>query len=169
MRADEADVGGTVADHPGSPFVPLAFFPPLIRDDGIPPFCFGWSAGQDRLSRLRNRLGMRLLSHAAVPIYAIVNRQRKAWNLKPLTHATDALSPLAQITQLPQALEFATAGKPPNLHYTGPFVDDQQRPPVSFPWHRLDGRPLIYASLGTLQNSSVQIFRTITEACATHH
>jgi zeaxanthin glucosyltransferase len=166
MLIDEADMGGTVAEHLGLPFVSIAFFPPLIRDDGIPPFCFGWGAGQDRLSRLRNRLGMRLLSHAAAPIYAIVNRQRKTWDLKPLTHATDALSPLAQITQLPQALEFATAGKPPNLHYTGPFVDDQQRPPVSFPWHRLDGRPLIYASLGTLQNSSVQIFRTIAEACA---
>jgi zeaxanthin glucosyltransferase len=166
MLIDEADMGGTVAEHLGLPFVSIAFFPPLIRDDGIPPFCFGWSAGQDRLSRLRNRLGMRLLSRAAAPIYAIVNQQRKAWNLKPLTHSTDALSPLAQITQLPQALEFATAGKPPNLHYTGPFVDDQQRPPVPFPWHRLDGRPLIYASLGTLQNSSAQIFRTIAEACA---
>jgi MGT family glycosyltransferase len=167
MLIDEADMGGTVAEYLGLPFVSIAFFPPLIRDDGVPPFCFGWSAGQDRLSRLRNRLGMRLLSRAAAPIYAIVNQQRKAWNLKHLTHSTDALSPLAQITQLPHALEFATAGKPPDLHYTGPFVDDQQRPPVPFPWHRLDGRPLVYASLGTLQNSSVQIFRTIAKACAT--
>jgi MGT family glycosyltransferase len=165
MLIDEADMGGSVAEHLGLPFVSIAFFPPLIRDDGVPPFCFGWGAGQDRLSRLRNRLGMRLLSRAAAPIYAVVNQQRIAWNLKPLTHSTDALSPLAQITQLPQALEFGSTGKPPNLHYTGPFVDDQQRPPVSFPWHRLDGRPLVYASLGTLQNSSVQIFRTIAEAC----
>jgi zeaxanthin glucosyltransferase len=167
MLIDEADMGGTVAEHLGLPFVSIAFFPPLIKDDRIPPFCFGWPAGQDPLSRLRNRLGMRLLSRVAAPIYAVVNQQRRAWNLKPLTHATDALSPLAQITQLPQALEFPTTTKPPaNLHYTGPFVDNQQRPPVTFPWHRLDGRPLVYASLGTLQNSSETIFRTIAEACA---
>lgn len=166
MLIDEADMGGTVAEHLGLPFVSIALFPPLIKDDRIPPFCFGWPAGQDPLSRLRNRLGMRLLSRVAAPIYAVVNQQRKAWNLKPLTHSTDALSPLAQITQLPQALEFPIANKPPNLHYTGPFVDNQQRPPVSFPWHRLDGRPLVYASLGTLQNSSAEIFRTIAEACA---
>jgi zeaxanthin glucosyltransferase len=166
MLIDEADMGGTVAEHLGLPFVSIAFFPPLIRDDRIPPFCFGWPAGQDPLSRLRNLLGMRLLSSVAAPIYAVVNQQRKAWNLKPLTQATDALSPLAQITQLPEALEFSTARKPPNLHYTGPFVDNQQRPSVSFPWDRLDGRPLVYASLGTLQNSSVEIFRTIAEACA---
>ena len=96
MLIDEADMGGTVAEHLGLPFVSIAFFPPLIKDDRIPPFCFGWPAGQDRLSRLRNRLGMRLLSRVAAPIYAVVNQQRKAWNLKPLTHSTDALSPLLQ-------------------------------------------------------------------------
>ena len=37
---------------------------------------------------------------------------------------------------------------------------------VAFPWDHLDGRPLIYASLGTLQNGSEAIFRTITDACA---
>jgi zeaxanthin glucosyltransferase len=166
MLIDEADMGGTVAEHLGLPFVSIAFFPPLVKDDRIPPFCFGWPAGQDPLSRLRNRLGMRLLSRVASPIYAVVNQQRKAWNLKPLTHSTDALSPLAQITQLPEALEFATASKPANLHYTGPFLDNQQRPPVPFPWHRIDGRPLVYASLGTLQNGSEKNFKTIAEACA---
>src|SRR6202012_5644937 len=34
-----------------------------------------------------------------------------------------------------------------------------------FPWERLDGRPLVYASLGTLQNGSEMLFRTIAEAC----
>jgi MGT family glycosyltransferase len=166
MLIDEADMGGTVAEHLGLPFVSIAFFPPLVKDDCIPPFCFGWPARQGPLSRLRNRLGMRLLSRVAAPIYAVVNQQRKAWNLRPLTHSTDALSPLAQITQLPQALEFATASKPANLYYTGPFVDNQQRPTVFFPWDRLDGRPLVYASLGTLQNGSEKIFKTIAEACA---
>jgi zeaxanthin glucosyltransferase len=101
MLIDEADMGGNVAEHLGLRFISIAFFPPLVKDDRIPPFCFGWPAGQDPLSRLRNRLGMRLLSQIAAPIYAVVNRQRKAWNLKPLTHSTDALSPYAQITQLP--------------------------------------------------------------------
>jgi MGT family glycosyltransferase len=35
-----------------------------------------------------------------------------------------------------------------------------------FPWDRLDGRPVIYASLGTLQNRLTHVFRTIAEACA---
>jgi len=55
---------------------------------------------------------------------------------------------------------------PAELHYTGPFVDSQQRPKVDFPWDRLNGKPLVYASLGTLQNESEAIFRTIAEAFA---
>ena len=166
MLIDEADMAGNIAEHLRLPFVSIAFFPPLTRDDHIPPFCFSWTGGRGPLSRLRNRLGMRLLSRLASPIYAVVNQQRKAWGLAPLNHSTKALSPIAQIAQLPKALEFETTNNPANLFYTGPFVDTRQRPLVSFPWNRLDDRPLVYASLGTLQNGSEAIFRTIAEACA---
>ncbi len=166
LLVDEADMGGNVAEYLGLPFVSIAMFPPLIQDDRVPPFCFGWAAGQSRLSRLRNELGFRLLSKVAAPIFKVVNDQRRAWGMKPLKRSTDALSKLAQIAQLPEALEFDVPGRPAILHYTGPFVDAQQRPAVEFPWERLDGRPLIYASLGTMQNGSETIFRTMAEACA---
>lgn len=166
LLVDEADMGSSVAEYLDLPFVSIAFFPPLIDDDRIPPFCFGWNAGQRWLSRLRNRLGMRLLSRIAAPIYAEVNQQRRAWGLKPLKRATDALSSVAQIAQLPEALDFEVGARPAGLHYTGPFVDAQQRPKVEFPWEQLDGRPLVYAALGTLQNGSEAIFKTMAEACS---
>jgi MGT family glycosyltransferase len=37
---------------------------------------------------------------------------------------------------------------------------------VPFPWEKLDGRPLVYASLGTLQNRLESVFVQIAEACA---
>jgi zeaxanthin glucosyltransferase len=169
LLVDEADMGGNVAEYLGLPFVSIAMFPPLVQDDRIPPFCFGWRAGQDRLSRLRNELGFRLLSKVAAPIFKLVNEQRRAWGMPVLKRSTDALSKLAQIAQLPEALEFDVPGRPANLHYTGPFVDAAQRPAVEFPWERLDGRPLVYASLGTMQNGSESIFRTIAAACAGLH
>ncbi|HUX44508.1 MAG TPA: nucleotide disphospho-sugar-binding domain-containing protein [Terracidiphilus sp.] len=167
LLVDEADFAGSVADYLGLPWISIALMPPLIPDDRFPPFWFGWAAGQDRLSRMRNRLGMLLLSRIASPIFRQVNQQRKAWGLKPFRHPEEALSPLARITQLPEALEFDVGNpKPAGLHYTGPFVHSQQRPAIAFPWERLDGRPLIYASLGTFQNGSEAIFRTIADACA---
>lgn len=167
LLVDESDFAGNVADYLGLPWISIALIPPLVHDDRFPPFWFGWAAGQDRLSRLRNRLAMVLLLQIASPIFKDVNQQRRAWGLKPFRRSEEALSPLAQITQMPEALEFDVAGeKPAGLHYTGPFVHLEQRPAVEFPWERLDGRPLIYASMGTLQNGAEAIFRTIAKACA---
>jgi len=166
LLVDEGDMGGTVAEHLGLPFVSIAFFPPLVQHSRIPPFCFGWAGGQDVLSRLRNWLGMRLLLQVAAPIYAVVNRQRKVWGLKRLKRPTDALSPLAQIAQLPHILEFENSCQSSFLHYTGPFINARLRTPIDFPWERLDGSPLIYASLGTMQNGAEDIFRTIAASCA---
>jgi len=39
---------------------------------------------------------------------------------------------------------------------------------VDFPWERLTGEPLIYASMGTLQNGLTDVFRTVTAATAKH-
>ena len=167
LLVDEAEFAGSVADHLGLPWISVALLPPLLDDDRFPPFWLGWSVGIGPLSRLRNRLAIQALLRLGSPIFTDVNRQRQAWGLKPFQKSEDALSPLAQITQLPEALEFPIRGeKPSGLHYTGPFVNAQQRPVIDFPWDRLDGRPLIYASLGTLQNGSAAIFRKIAEACA---
>jgi zeaxanthin glucosyltransferase len=165
LLVDEADAGGSVAECLGLPFVSIAFFPPLLRSDRIPPFLFGWGGGQDRLSRIRNRIGLHLFLRLIAVGLPVVNEQRKVWGLKPLGDALDSLSTLAQITQLPICLEFVTSARPEHLHYTGPFFDARLRPPVEFPWDRLDDRPLVYASLGTLQNGSEAIFKTIARAC----
>ena len=167
LLVDEVDFAGNVADYLGLPWISIALIPPMVHDDRFPPFWFGWAAGQGGLSRLRNRLAMSFLLRLATPISKVVSEQRSAWGLTPFRRPEEMLSPLAQITQLPEALEFEVVGeKPAGLHYTGPFVHSAQRPAVEFPWERLDGRPLIYASMGTLQNGSEGIFRTMAEACA---
>jgi MGT family glycosyltransferase len=165
---DEADFGGNVADHLGLPRISVAIIPPMVWDNRIPPYLFPWSAGNGLLTRMRNELAMRFLARVASPILTVVNQQRKAWGLEPHREWSEALSTLAQVAQMPAALEFdiPMRDRHPLLHYTGPFVDPEQRPAIDFPWDRLDGRPLIYASLGTLQNGSEDIFRAIATACA---
>jgi len=107
-----------------------------------------------------------LLHRMGKPISDLLNAQRKEWGLKPFKSYLDALSPLAQVAQMPRLLEFESADWPGNLYYTGPWVNPSLRPRVDFPWDRLDGRRLVYASLGTLQNRSEPVFRTIAEACS---
>jgi MGT family glycosyltransferase len=170
LLVDEADCAGNVADYLGLPFISLAIIPPMVWDNQLPPYCFGWRAGrgvgQAWLRRSRNEIAMRTLSRFATRLFKAVNRKRTEWGIEPLKKWPDALSSLAQIAQLPAALEFEIDHRHPLLHYTGPFVDAGQRPKIDFAWDRLDGRPLVYASLGTLQNGSKRIFRVIAEACA---
>jgi len=73
---------------------------------------------------------------------------------------------LAQIAQQPAFFDFPRKELPSHFHYTGPWhgpARDTETAP--FPWEKLDGRPLIYASLGTIQNQLQRLFRAILDGC----
>ena len=74
------------------------------------------------------------------------------------------VSKLAVITQTPKEFDFPIPHLPPQFHYAGPFHDDEGREPVPFPWAKLTGKPLIYASMGTLVNGLHNVYGAILEA-----
>jgi Glycosyl transferases, related to UDP-glucuronosyltransferase len=78
------------------------------------------------------------------------------------------LSQLASISQTPRAFDFESSHWPPEFHHTGPFHDGKGRERLEFPWERLTGEPLVYASMGTLLNGRADVFRTIVAAVAKH-
>jgi MGT family glycosyltransferase len=71
---------------------------------------------------------------------------------------------LAVITQTPKEFDFPGIPWPAHFHYAGPFHDDEGREPVVFPREQLSGKPLIYASLGTLVNGLDHLYKAILEA-----
>jgi MGT family glycosyltransferase len=100
-------------------------------------------------------------------ILALINRQRRRWSLQRKTGLNACDSELAQITQVPACLDFVNRERRSCFHYTGPFFDGAGRSEMSFPWSKLDpSRPLIFVSMGTLQNGIQRIFRVVAEACA---
>ncbi|AXC10315.1 Zeaxanthin glucosyl transferase [Acidisarcina polymorpha] len=70
----------------------------------------------------------------------------------------------AVVSQTPKEFDLPGIPWPSNFHYAGPFFDVAGREIVPFPWEKLDGRPLVYASLGTLVNGMVSIYETILAA-----
>ena len=74
------------------------------------------------------------------------------------------VSKLAVITQTPKEFDFPGIPWPAHFHYAGPFHDDKGREPVPFPWGQLTGKPLIYASLGTLVNGLEEVYKHILKA-----
>jgi MGT family glycosyltransferase len=68
------------------------------------------------------------------------------------------------ITQTPKEFDFQGIPWPPQFHYAGPFYDGEGRPSIPFPWEKLNGKPLIYASLGTLVNGLDHVYKIILGA-----
>jgi zeaxanthin glucosyltransferase len=159
--------GGTVAEHLGLPFVSVAAALPINLNPSVPPVNFPWSHRTGVVARLRNRVGNAATEWIFSGVVRTINRQRRTWGL-PLARNFDSLfSGLTQVAQLPAALELPGRSLPPHVRLTGPWTDAAGRAPVDFPWSRLDaGRPLVYASMGTLQNGILRTFRVIAEACA---
>jgi len=77
------------------------------------------------------------------------------------------ISKLAWLTQMPEEFDFKISHWPAQFRYTGPFHDGLGRIESDFPWNRLTGEPLIYASMGTLQNGLESVFTSIAEAVGT--
>jgi zeaxanthin glucosyltransferase len=99
------------------------------------------------------------------PIRRALEKYRRREGLGDLRQATASFPALAHLTQLPQCLDLPREPVPGNFFYTAPWVSKAARPRTAFPWDRLDGRPIIYASLGTTRNAEAAILRMIAEAC----
>jgi zeaxanthin glucosyltransferase len=158
--------GGTVAEHLDLPFVSAAAALPINRDVSVPPCIFPWSHRIGVGPRIRNGVGNAASEWIFSDVLRTINRQRRAWALPPARDVDALFSRLAQVAQLPAALDLPGRRLPPYVHHTGPWTDAAARAPVDFPWSRLDpGRPIAYASMGTLQNGVLRTFRVIAEAC----
>ncbi|MEG3939801.1 glycosyltransferase [Microcoleus sp. S36b_A3] len=162
--------GSSVAELLNLPFITICNALSIDREPGVPPFFTDWSYRPVWWARLRNIVGNFFIEILSQPILALVARQRALWNLAPYSNIQDFYSPLAQICQLPPEFDFPRKELPQWFHYVGPLKDPSGLEPVSFssisfPFEKLTGQPLIYASLGTLQNRKWEIFQTIAEAC----
>jgi zeaxanthin glucosyltransferase len=160
--------GGAVAEHLQLPFVTICNALALNREAAVPPPFTPWTTGDQWWQMVRNEVGYAISARVMSPVTGVVARYRRSWNLPAWRKPEDSFSKLAQISQQPAEFDFPRWTLPDCFHYVGP-LRDQRGPEVPFPWHKLDGRALVYASLGTLQYSKEHVFRCFADACAGLH
>jgi MGT family glycosyltransferase len=116
----------------------------------------------------RNQAGVRSLLQTYEPITSVAHAYAKKVGLDvDWTDPFATISKLAWLTQMPEEFDFTISHWPAQFRYTGPFHDGLGRIESDFPWNRLTREPLIYASMGTLQNGLESVFTSIAEAVAT--
>ncbi len=156
--------GGAVAEHLGLPFITVCNALAINRDAIAPPPFTDWNYTNSGWARLRNRVGYAASDWLTRPVANVVAEYRNKWHLPALRSPDESFSKLAQICQMPKGFDFPRTFLPDTFHYVGPLRRARQRA-TPFPWELLDGRPLVYASLGTLQNTREPLFRCFAEAC----
>jgi zeaxanthin glucosyltransferase len=137
---------------------------------GYTPLCYyDWPHQTTASALARNREGVakraKILenANAGIRAYAKSAGLDVDWDNPSAT-----ISKLAWITQCPREFDFESSHWPPQFHHTGPFHDGMGREKLDFPWERLTGEPLIYASMGTILNGRLDVFRTIVAGVAKH-
>jgi MGT family glycosyltransferase len=166
LLIDQASFGASsVAEYLHIPFISFTSAIVLNRDNSVPPFNFSWNYSPSYIARLRNKLGYKLLDRLVKPIADTISQYRRSWNLAPFKHPNEAYSPIAQICRQPKEFEFPRQTLPPHFYFTGPLHNAESRSQIDFPYDKLNGKPLIYASMGTIQNRLLEVFNQIAEAC----
>lgn len=161
---DQAEAcSGSVAEVTRLPWVDVSSALSMNVEPAVPLLFTTWAYSENPIALLRNRLTYRILDLAAIRTRHIINRHRKRWGLRPLARINDAFSPFAQLSQQNAEFDFPRKQLPACFHYVGP-IRPATTPAAPFPWQKLNGRPLIYASLGTV-NQHRRVLATIAQSC----
>ncbi|MDJ0589065.1 MAG: glycosyltransferase [Pleurocapsa sp. MO_226.B13] len=160
--------GSSIAEYLRLPFITICSALLLNPEPTVPPTLTGWGYDPSWLGQLRNQIGNNLLELAGTPIRLLVNQYRQKWGLDILKVSNNKLnlwSKKAIISQQIASFEFPRQELPDYFHFVGSLVNNIARAEIPFPWEQLTAKPLVYASLGTLQNKLLWVFIRIAYAC----
>ena len=153
-----------VAMHGEIPYVHVSNALHLDYSGHTPLGVFDWPYEAGTAAFARNRQGVESMLKLTA---TLTEAQREYGERVGLTLDWDnpdrSMSQRAWITQTPREFGFPSDHWPAHFHHAGPLHDGNGRVPAAFPWERLTGESLIYASMGTLQNGSEEVFRKIVE------
>jgi MGT family glycosyltransferase len=161
---DEAviTIGSTVAEAVRQPYVVVSTALLMYVEPETPPFWTLWAYRTERWAILRNRVANRFFHmHVRRGESSLIQCRRRLG-----LPNSSSISPLVRICHQPPGFDFPRRAWPENLHWTGPLTDASARAPIDFPFERLDGRPMIYAVLGSILGQNRAMFQCIAAACA---
>jgi zeaxanthin glucosyltransferase len=153
--------------HLGMPYALLSNALHFDYSGYTPLSVYGWKHENTPAARQRNRDGVAKFTQLLIRSNAGLIAEVEKAGIKPNWEDPSSLfSDLPWITQCPREFDFASSHWPKQFHYAGPFHDGNGRPDVDFPWDQLTGEPIVYASMGTIQNGNAEVFRTMAAAVA---
>jgi len=132
---------------------------------GYTPLCiYDWPHERTSEALTRNRKGVARFLEILRRTNPRAVQYAKQAGIKLNSESYNTISELAWITQMPKEFDFESSHWSSTLRHTGPFFDPAGRMKEDFPWQQITGQPIIYASMGTLQNGVASIYHDIVTA-----
>lgn len=164
MLCDQMEPAGALAaEVAGIPWISIACALPINREPGIPLPVMPFDYGQSRFKRRLYRGSTEVFDWLMQPLGRVLRQACREHGLVEREGLHDWLSPLAQISQTVPSFDFPRQALPAHFHAVGPLRVAAQQDAADWP---LDpARPLVFASLGTLQGHRFDLFSKISQAC----
>ena len=147
----------------GVPWVSIASALPINRAPGVPMPYLGWKFDPSPRGLGNRATAERIGAWLSAKQNRSIRRWAAAFGAGPWSDLHDCLSPLAQISQLIPGYDFPRP-EPVPFAAVGPI-----RPPLEdeppLPFEPDPARPLVFASLGTLQGGRLDLFQVMARAC----
>ncbi len=165
--ADQMEAaGGLVAAALDLPWVSVACALPINREPALPLPVMPWGpAGNDAAALQRNAISARVYDWLMRPHDRAIAQAAAKLGLSGHTTLTDCLSATLQLSQTIESFDFTRHAAPAWLHHVGPLRPPSTTEPALALHPADDGRPLVFASLGTLQGGRFGLFKRIAKAC----
>ena len=149
----------------GMPYVQVSTGLHIDFSGATPPLFFSWPHETTPEALARNLEGVKSAGKIFAPIVPVAMSYAEKLGLQvDWSDFSATASKLAVITQTPKEFDFPGIPWPAEFHYAGPFYDIDGRDPIAFPWEKLNGNPLVYASMGTLVNGLERVYKIILQA-----
>ena len=173
-------VGETIARATKRPFITVATTITLNPHPDIPPVCTTWKYRRNFLAKIRNVVGnLYAILYLAGPFRPVIEAYRKSlgyeygpfktkFNARTNSKYAYINSRIAVILNYPRSLELPNPEIEDYFFFAGHLsprtaIHAPAEVPI-FPDDYVD-LPLIYVSLGTVRNGSLDLYRKILEAC----
>ncbi|MFO0937129.1 MAG: glycosyltransferase [Gemmataceae bacterium] len=150
-----------VAENQKIPYVVACNALAVHLHPSVPPTSLNWPYRRGVFGNMRNRFG-NWITKLLFDTFAGAGRKG---GISPLL-LVDLKKKWGEaiVSQQPECFEFPNHPRPSHFHYTAPWHVKGRDKSIFFPWEKLDGRPLVFASLGTLQNQLLDLFIKIVDA-----
>lgn len=162
-------VASIVTHTSGLPWATTTVIPGLMESKGAHPFGMGLPYPPSPLQRLATPLFWPLLRFAARRHDRQFNAIRAEFGLPPIRDSflKSTQSPFLVLALMPPELEYPRRAWPPHMHFVGPSLWDRPQDYTVPDWlGDLPGdRPLVYATIGTVQSIyQAEFFGTLFDA-----